>query len=303
VGSSTDIAGTFVADAAAILAGADVADAHAAVLEVEPGPVVSVPGRELSRVAAAFADIADLKSPFLHGHSGGVARLAADAASRLGVDGPAADRLRVAALLHDLGRVGISDAVWERPGPLSGPQWEQVRLHAYHSERILARSGALRPLAQIAGMHHERLDGTGYHRGSTSRDIPTPVRLLCAADAYQAMTQARPHRAALAAEAAAERLLDEVRAGRLDGDAAAAVLEAAGQARPRPPTPAPGGLSEREVEVLRAVARGLSNRDIAERFAISPRTAEHHVQHIYTKLGFSSRAAAALFAMEHDLLD
>jgi HD-GYP domain-containing protein (c-di-GMP phosphodiesterase class II) len=297
------IARAFVAEASPILAGADVDDAHAAVLEAEPRPTLSAPASRLADVAAAFADIPDLKSPYLHGHSSGVARLAGEAAARLALDAAAAERLRVAALLHDLGRVGVSDAVWERPGPLSGPQWEQVRLHPYQSERILARSAALRPMAEIAGMHHERLDGTGYHRGSKAREIPLPARILAAADTFQAMTQARPYRAALAPADAAERLGRDVAAGGLDGDAVAAVLEVAGQGRRRPRTGAPGGLSEREVEVLQEVARGLTNREIAQRFSISPRTAEHHVQHIYDKLGFSSRAAAALFAMEHDLLD
>jgi HD-GYP domain-containing protein (c-di-GMP phosphodiesterase class II) len=193
--------------------------------------------------------------------------------------------------------------VWDRAGPLSAPQWEQVRLHAYHTERVLARSGALAQIGAIAGRHHERLDGSGYHRGSRAREIPVEARLLAAADAYQAMTQARPHRAELDPDVAAERLRGEVNDGRLDADAATAVLGAAGQGRAGNRATAPAGLSAREVDVLRAVALGLSNRDIAASLSISPRTAEHHVQHIYDKLGFSSRAAAALFAMEHDLLD
>jgi DNA-binding NarL/FixJ family response regulator len=135
-----------------------------------------------------------------------------------------------------------------------------------------------------------------------SREIPMAARILAAADTFQAMTQTRAHREAWSADVAADTIHDEVRAGRLDPDASAAVLDAAGQARARGRRSAPAGLSDREIEVLRAMARGSSNRDIARRFAISPRTAEHHVQHIYTKIGVSSRAAAALFAMEHDLL-
>ena len=92
-------------------------------------------------------------------------------------------------------------------------------------------------------------------------------------------------------------------AGRLDRDAVGAVLDAAGHARPRSRDHLPAGLSEREVDVLRLVARGFSNRQVAQALSISPRTAEHHVQHVYTKIGVSSRAAAAVFAMEHDLLD
>ena len=211
-------------------------------------------------------------------------------------------RLGVAASLHDVGRVGVSDETWERPGPLSAAQWEQVRLHAYASERILARSSALEPAAVIAGMHHERLDGSGYHRGSSARELSVSARILAVADAFQAMTQDRAHRAALPAKAAAEQIRKEVVAGRLDGDAASAVVEAAGQPRPRTSLARPAGLSEREIEVLRAVTRGMSNREIGEAFGISPRTAEHHVQHVYDKIGVSSRAAAAVFAMEHGLI-
>jgi HD-GYP domain-containing protein (c-di-GMP phosphodiesterase class II) len=297
------IAGAFADAAHAVLAAADVDDPKAAVLDAEPAPVRTVEPTRLSEFAAVMGDIADLKSPFTLGHAAGVAALARTAAEGLRLDRPDVDRLHVAALLHDLGRVGISDGTWERPGQLTATEWEQVRLHAYHSERILARSAALEPMARIAGMHHERMDGSGYHRGSASREIPMAARVLGAADAFQAMTQARAHRAALSADAAADRVRDEARAGRLDGDAAAAVLDAAGLARPLTRRTAPAGLSDREIEVLGAMARGSSNRDIARRFGISPRTAEHHVQHIYTKIGVSSRAAAALFAMEHDLLD
>ena len=193
--------------------------------------------------------------------------------------------------------------IWEKPGPLTSVEWEQVRMHSYHSERILARSEALAPLARAAGMHHERLDGSGYYRGCRARELSPAVRILAAADAYHAMTQDRPHRAALGSDRAAAELQAEVRASRLDGDAVAAVLEAGGARRPRRrDNLRPGGLSEREVEVTRLVAAGCSNPEIAAQLVISRRTAEHHVQHIYAKVGVSSRAALALFAHEHDLI-
>jgi HD-GYP domain-containing protein (c-di-GMP phosphodiesterase class II) len=263
---------------------------------------VSVPENELAEVAATFADLADLKSPFTHGHSSGVAALARGAAERLRLPPASVADLEVAGLLHDVGRVAVSDAVWEKPGRLSGHEWEQVRLHAYHSERILAGSERLAPLAPLAGMHHERLDGGGYHRGCARAELPMPARVLAAADAYQAMTQRRPHRPALAPEEAERHLLAAAAQGALDPDAVRAVLAAAGHAAVVPRRPLPAGLSAREVEVLGLVAEGCSNAQIAERLVISRRTAEHHVQHIYTKIGVSSRAAAALFAMEHRLL-
>jgi HD-GYP domain-containing protein (c-di-GMP phosphodiesterase class II) len=296
------MAGRFVDRAGSLLGEVGAADPRTLALEAEPPPVVSVPEGRLAEVAGVFADLADLKSPFTHGHSSGVAALARGAAERLRLPPGAVADVEVAGLLHDVGRVAVSDGVWEKPGALSGHEWEQVRLHAYHSERILAGSERLAPLAPLAGMHHERLDGSGYHRGCTRAELPLPARVLAAADAYQAMTQPRPHRPALAPEQAERRLLDGARKGALDADAVGAVLAAAGHAAVVPRRELPAGLSAREVEVLGLVAEGCSNAQIAERLVISRRTAEHHVQHIYTKIGVSSRAAAALFAMEHHLL-
>jgi HD-GYP domain-containing protein (c-di-GMP phosphodiesterase class II)/DNA-binding CsgD family transcriptional regulator len=284
------------------------AEAHAgdprdALLAAEPAPARVVAEADLPAVAGAIGDVADLKSTFTLGHAAGVAQLADGAADATGLDAEARWRLRIAALLHDVGRVGISTATWDRRGALSAADWEQVRLHPYHSERILARSAALEPMAVIAGMHHERLDGSGYHRGSRAREIGIEARILAAADALQAMTQERPHRPARSPDEAAEALRHEARGGRLDAEAVAAVIGGAGLTSRGPVrSVAPAGLSDREVEVLRLVARGLSNREIADRLVVSPRTAEHHVQHIYAKIGVSSRAAAALFAMEHGLV-
>jgi HD-GYP domain-containing protein (c-di-GMP phosphodiesterase class II) len=296
------IAGTFVAHAAELLAVAGQGDPRRRALEAEPEPVRVVPAARLPELAAAFGDLADLKTPFTHGHSTGVARLARAGGERLGLDEDALARLEVAALLHDLGRVAISNAVWEKPGPLTSGEWEQVRLHPYHSERILSCAAALEPIAALAGMHHERLDGSGYHRACTAAQIPVGARILAAADALQAMTQARSHRDAFSLDEAAERLHRDAEAGRLDPDVVIAVVEASGGSPQRKADIRPAGLSEREIEVLRLVAQGLSNREIAEQLYISRRTAEHHVQHIYAKIGVSSRASAALFAMEHGLL-
>lgn len=276
-------------------------DPRAALLELEPEPVATVEAAKLDEVAAAFADIADLKSPFFHGHSRRVAVLARGAARRLELAETETTDLGVAALLHDLGRVSVSDSVWEKPGALSSLDWERVRLHAYHSERILAASPALALLAPTVGMHHERLDGSGYHSGLGGKALPMPARILAAADVYAALTQERPHRPRLEAAAAAQELRAEARGGRLDADVVECVLAAAGE-RTRARRSWPAELTEREVEVLRLVAAGLSNREIAGRLVISPRTAEHHVQHVYGKIGVSSRAAAALFALEHGLL-
>lgn len=277
-------------------------DASVAVIEAEPEPCRRIAEPGLDEVARAFADMVDLKSPFMHGHSAAVAELAEAAARVLGLArGEVAD-VRRAGLLHDLGRVGVPNGIWEKPGPLTASEWEQVRLHPYHSERILSRSSALAPLASLAGMHHERQDGSGYHRQATATMIPTGARLLAAADAYQAMTQERPHRPAFTPDGAAEKLNSEAARGRLDAEVVRAVLEAAGHEPTRARLPWPAGLSDREVQVLRHLARGRSNREVAGLLWISPKTAGHHVQHIYAKIGVSTRAAAAMFAMEHDLI-
>ena len=304
-GASLDpaIAGSLVEHAPELIGAIRSGDPRDQLIDVEPAPARLVPEPNVVDICAAIADVADLKSTHTLGHSAEVADVAVAAADRLGVDEAGRTRLRIGALLHDLGRIGVSNAIWEKPGPLTAAEWEQVRLHPYHSERILVRSDALRSAATIAGMHHERLDGSGYHRGSRDREIDSLALILAAADSFQAMTQARPHRPALGPELAARELEREVESGRLDANAVSAVLEAAGLVRQRRRRPsAPAGLSEREVEVLSLVARGLSNREIATRLVISTRTAEHHVQHIYAKIGASSRAAAALFAMEHRLL-
>jgi HD-GYP domain-containing protein (c-di-GMP phosphodiesterase class II) len=277
-------------------------DPRVRMLEEEPEPVEERGPGDVPDIASVFGDVGDLKFPALHGHSSGVAALAAGAAESLRLDAQTTTDVRIAGHLHDLGRLAVTNAIWEKAGPLTSVEWEQVRMHPYHSERILATSGTLQRLAPLAGMHHERLDGSGYHRACGARDQPAAVRVLAAADAFQAMTQDRPHRARLSAEQAADELRRDARAGKLDGECVAAVLEAAGQARPRAHDLRPAGLSDREIEVLRLVATGFSNREIAEKLVISPRTAEHHVQHIYRKLGVTSRPAVAFYAMEHGLV-
>jgi HD-GYP domain-containing protein (c-di-GMP phosphodiesterase class II) len=276
-------------------------DAYQAVLEAEPTPLRRVEGTELAGVARTFGNLVDLKSPWFHGHSAAVGDLAAGAAGTLGLRDDV-ETLRIAGYLHDLGRVGISSAIWDKPGPLSGAERDQARLHAYHSERILARIPPLARLATLAGQHHERCDGTGYHRGSTAAQLSMSSRVLACADAYRSMIEDRPHRRAIAQGRAADRLEADARTGRFDADAVSAVIEAVGLRRPVRRS-RPADLTERQVEVLRLVSRGLSNAEIAERLVLSRRTVEHHVQDIYLKIGVSTRAGAAMFAMQHGLLD
>jgi HD-GYP domain-containing protein (c-di-GMP phosphodiesterase class II)/DNA-binding CsgD family transcriptional regulator len=276
-------------------------DPRHVLLAAEPRPVVTVLEPHLPDVARVFGEIADLKSPWTHGHSRGVAMLARDAGQRLGLPASEIRDLEVAGHLHDVGRVAITSSIWDKPAALSDHEWEQVRLHAYHAERILSGSEQLASLASLVGAHHERCDGSGYHRGADS--LPMAACILAAADTYQAMTQSRPHRQARPPDQAGEELRAGARAGHLDADAVSAVLAAAGHDAPVTIPEPPAGLTPREVEVLALVAHGCSNKQIGVRLGISRRTAEQHVQNVYRKIGVSSRAAAALFAMEHDLLD
>lgn len=268
-------------------------------LTCEPSPRLTLYGEAIDAALAAMGNFADLASPFLVGHSAGVADLVSAAAQLCAFEAEGLTTIRRAALVHDVGRVAIPLRTWQRAGPLTPDDWEQVRLHAYHSERVLAHSPFLAGLAPVATAHHERLDGSGYHRGASAAALTRPARLLAAADAYRAMTEPRPHREALAAGKAAEILADEARAGRLDADSVAGVLEASGQPVPRIERPA--GLTEREAEVVGLLARGLQTKQVARALGISVKTADRHVQNAYAKIGVSTRAAAALFAMEHGL--
>jgi HD-GYP domain-containing protein (c-di-GMP phosphodiesterase class II) len=270
------------------------------VLAAEPTPHLTLEGTGIDRALTAMGRFTDLISPYLSGHSIGVADFAAGAAQRCRLDEVGQVAVRHAALVHDLGRVAIGARMWQKSGPLTADEWEQVRLHPYHTERVLARSSFLSELGRLAGAHHERLDGSGYHRGSAGAELSLPARLIAAADAYHAMSEPRPHREPLTPEQAANELARAASAGRFDPDAVTAVVEAAGQRAPRIERPA--GLTEREAEVVGMLARGLQTKQVARSLGISIKTADRHVQNAYGKIGVSTRAAATLFAMEHGLI-
>jgi HD-GYP domain-containing protein (c-di-GMP phosphodiesterase class II) len=193
------------------------------------------------------------------------------------------------------------NTIWDKRAPLTAGEVERVRLHPYYTDRILASVPALARLAPIAAQHHERLDGSGYPRGTAADSLTLEGRLLAVADCYQAWLEPRPYRDALEADAVASGLRKEVNSGRLDGAAVDAVLRAAGH-RVRRNREWPAGLTAREIEVLRHLARGMSQQEIAERLVISRKTASNHVEHIYAKIGVSNRAMASLFATRHGLL-
>jgi HD-GYP domain-containing protein (c-di-GMP phosphodiesterase class II)/DNA-binding CsgD family transcriptional regulator len=266
----------------------------------EPSPVAIVDEASFDAVLTAFADFTDLKSPWIRGHSRTVAALAETAGRLSGLGEPECETLRRAGLVHDLGRVAVENAIWDKPGPLTSVEWERVRLHPYYTERILHRCGALAPLVEAAASHHERVDGSGYPRSVSGEALPRGARIVAAADVFAALTAERPHRPAYDEEEACRVLEAE---GGLDPEAVACVLAAAGRRAVPPRRGWPADLTDREVEVLRLIARGRSNREVAHALFIAPKTVGRHVENLYRKIGVSSRAAAAVFAMEHGLLD
>ncbi|MGD9529598.1 HD domain-containing phosphohydrolase [Pseudonocardia sp.] len=284
------LADLVLAHAAGWWAEVEAADPWSAALALAP-PCVPLDAAATREALLVLADFADLKSPWFGGHSRAVAELAGRAC------GPAAE---AAALLHDLGRVAVPNTVWDKPGPLTRDERDRVETHPLVTDQLLRRVPHTAALAATACAAHERLDGSGYHRRLAGAQLDDAQRVLAAADVYQALVSDRPHRAALAPADAAAALRAAAAAGRLDAEAVERVLAAAGHRRARPRRPA--GLTAREVEVLRLLALGLTTRQVAQRLTVSPKTADHHVQHVYAKIGVSTRGAAALFAVEHGLL-
>lgn len=293
------IAQLVVENAAGLLTLGETTSVWDELLASEPTPWPELREEEIDRALAAVGDFADLVSPSFGGHSAGVAALADAAGERMRLGRSELASLRRAAYVHDVGRVAVATRIWQKQGTLNADEWEKVRLHPYHAERVLVPSPFLARLAPAAGGHHERLDGSGYHRGATARVLGMGTRLLAAADAYHAMTQPRPHRVALSPDEAADTVARECRAGLFDPDAVVAVLDAAGRHAPRFRRPA--GLTKREADVVALIARGLQTKQVARILGISVKTADHHIQAAYGKMGVSTRAAAALFAMEHGL--
>jgi HD-GYP domain-containing protein (c-di-GMP phosphodiesterase class II) len=273
-----------------------------AVLAGEPTPVRRLAAHAFDDVAQKVANFVDMRSAYTVGHSPRVAALAEAAACGLGLSTTETTAVRQAGLFHDLGRAGVPVAAWNKRAPLTAPEWERMRRHPSLTELILARSSALGHLGTLAGLHHERLDGSGY-RGLSAASLPVTARLLAAADAYQTKREARPHRPALSQAAAAEALQRQADTGQLDADVVTALLAAAGQKRPPKRRDLPAGLSAREVEVLSLAVRGLSNRQMAEALFLSPKTVGHHLERIYDKIGVSTRVGATLFALQHGLVD
>jgi HD-GYP domain-containing protein (c-di-GMP phosphodiesterase class II) len=270
-------------------------------LRLEPKPIAWVDECRMDDIARALAIFADMKCPTFLGHSTGVAALCERAAGHMDIAADETRTLRWAALLHDIGRLGVPNSVWTRPGPLDWAQWERVRLHDYYTERVLSPIPALATVTSVAVAAHERTDGSGY-RTRAGRSLSISARLLAVADVAHAMGEERPHRPALDSAAIARELVGEAREGRFDAKAVDAVLASLGVETRTAPRSL-NGLSEREVDVSRLLARGKTNKEIADLLGISVRTVHNHVAHIFDKLGVHSRSGAAIWLMDHDFVN
>jgi HD-GYP domain-containing protein (c-di-GMP phosphodiesterase class II) len=277
-----------------------------AVLELEPRPRRMLDGEALDSALMVAADFIDLKSPYMAGHSRRCAQLSAEAARRLGSPDDAVTAIRRAALVHDFGITGVSNSILDKRGTLTRAEFDRIELHTMLTEQMLRRSPALAALNKIASAHHEKCDSSGYHKRVRADHGDYGACVLAATEIYLGMTTERADRAPFAAETAAAELRRLASEGVLEPRATQAVLAAAGHDEPKPPSRGraqnPGGLSQREVDVLGLAAKGLTTQEIADRLFISPKTADHHIQHIYNKIDVSTRAAAALWAMQNALV-
>ncbi len=272
-----------------------------ALLAAEPEPRRQLWPTEMDAIAGTIANFVDLRSPYTLGHSRGVAALAEATARGVGLSEVEAEAVRRAGMLHDVGRLGVPAAFWHKREPLTAAEWERMTRHPSMTELVLAHSKELGPLGSLGGLHHERLDGSGY-RGVPASFQPVAARVLAVADAYHTKIERRPHRRALSPDDAAHWIRAQAEQGQLDRRVVDALLKAAGQSSPATKPARPAELTDRELEVLRLAVRGLSNREIAAALVVSPKTVGHHIQHIYDKIGVSTRVGATLYALRHGLV-
>ncbi|MFO1143413.1 MAG: HD domain-containing phosphohydrolase [Amaricoccus sp.] len=299
-----ELADVLLADPARFLAGIDGSADRDSILALEPAPHVWLDAAACEEACLAIADMIDMRTPFTFGHSRAVARLAAAAGAVMGLPEDEIRAIRWAGCTHDIGELAVPASTWMKAARFSAREADAAHLHPYHGERALAALGSGgEPVAALVLRHHERLDGSGYHRYARAPDLSPAARILAAAEAYQTAIEARPHRPAATPRAAAVALRALVAEGKLCSNAAEAVLTAAGQGSRRAAPARLDGLTSREIEVLRLIAAGHTAKEAARLLGISPKTADNHIQNLYAKIGVSTRAGAALYALERGLVE
>ena len=302
-GYEPELADLFLAHTEQLLAGLDGPVDRETILALEPAPYSMLDEDACEEAYLAIADMIDMRMPYTFGHSRAVATLAGAAGARMGLPVSDIRSIRWAAYTHDIGELAIPVSIWMRAGALTERETDAARLHPYHGERALTcLGGEGRTIAALVLRHHERLDGTGYHRYARGSDLSAAARILAAAETFQTARESRPYRAALSDAAAAAKLRGAVKDGKLCPEAVEAVLGSAGQPARRAAAELLDGLTPREIEVLRLIAAGHTAKEAARQLEIAPKTADNHIQSLYSKIGVSTRAGAALYALERGLV-
>jgi HD-GYP domain-containing protein (c-di-GMP phosphodiesterase class II)/DNA-binding CsgD family transcriptional regulator len=296
-----DLVDALFANADDVLADDGSIDVHEA-LAAHPALTRALAEDALDEALVALADFTDLRCPDRAGHSRAVADLSSVAATAMGLGADDVTLARRAALVHDIGLHGVPSTILDKRGRLTGAELERLRAGSYFTERVLSRPDALARVGAVASMAHERIDGSGYHRGLSGPAIPKVARIVSTACACRTLTEQRGDRAPLTPAQAATSMRADARAGRLDPEVVEAVLGATG-AGSRRRVAGPAGLTPREIEVLVLIARGMTTKSVARTLSITPKTAGTHIERIYAKTGASSRSTATLFALRHGLLD
>jgi putative nucleotidyltransferase with HDIG domain len=174
------------------------ADVRTLLAEHEPSErILMADADRLDGVARAFAKVIDAKSPWTYNHSEHVAEIAGSLASIMGITGERRRGVIRAALLHDIGKLGISNRILDKPSGLTAAERAEISRHPEYTHGILSKVAVFKDVAELAGSHHERLDGCGYHRGLSAEQLPTEARIVKIADIYQALSVDRPYRVAL----------------------------------------------------------------------------------------------------------
>jgi HD-GYP domain-containing protein (c-di-GMP phosphodiesterase class II) len=303
-GYEPQLADLFLAHAEKLMQGLDGPVDRETILALEPLPHAMLNEEGCNEAYLAIADMIDMRMPHTFGHSRAVAALAEAACKRAGLPAADARDAKWAAYTHDIGELAVPVSTWMRAGTLTERETDAAQLHPYHGERALASLGGDgKAIAALVLRHHERLDGSGYHRYAKAPDLSPAARILAAAEAFQTAREARPYRVAMSDATAAAKLRGAVKEGKLCSEAVEAVLTCAGQPARRASAERVTGLTPREIEVLRLIAAGRTAKEAARQLDIAPKTADNHIQSLYSKIGVSTRAGAALYALERGLVE